>query len=457
MAATLKTILGVIGNETPSSVKTFGHNEAIIALLKHFGMDVTQVTKYYKLLTDLEWINESIEDFDADVLATVENMTSHGYETESEPEICTYAPVEIDLDQIKKTSCVISPEDLANTECDEEEYEKDETNDMNKAIAEDLKARERHFKRFEKAARKANLEAKRIGYGMAQNYTLPTINLSFASVQKKSATNNLVLPITDVHYGEIVSSKATFNNNYNGEIAQKRLAFLFSEAQQTAASYGCETAYVLLGGDLISGAIHTDLDKSNEYPVLECANKVSRIFIALIKEYAKVFKKVQVMCVPGNHSRTFKKPSTKDIVRNNYEYTIFNQIDCALEEYKNVSVTIETETPYAFFNVGKQLWMLEHGDRYSTPNKIPAEIRNTLNLMHADVCVMGHWHDMFEYHVERGDAKNATVVLNGSVIGPNDFATWKIKKHSAAASKCFITDGSDIICNKTIMLDHIQG
>ena len=458
MAKSSKQLAHVIGRPTCPESKQFGKNIGIANLLMHFNLDPSKVAPYCEELIEAGWLAPSTKPakFKENIEATLKFITTKVSTKD------TIAPPKNPKDRL-------SPDDEPDAEVVEEcpmfSYTEEELVGSAERFKFEMKKRERELKRLRQEAFIGKQKVNRMATAAAQ--VQPAVfNIKLVNSGKASGKNHCVMPISDLHFGEVVQPNVTYGfNKYNPEIAAHRLVKLFAEAYRYATTEGCDDLHILLLGDMISGEIHDELRESNSYTAPKCVSMLNSLLIGMILQYAKLFKRVTVSCVVGNHSRTGKKLQSKNRSMDNYEHIIYSTIKDRCEaEAKNIKVEFDDEAPFLVTNVGNQKWMLEHGDRYkgSTAaagaiNTVLRNIGNDLRRNHADVAIMGHWHTGAEGAVDsREDGRMTKVYINPSIVGPDDFATTVLHAFYPAESNIFITTGDAVKSKISIDLSDIQ-
>lgn len=195
---------------------------------------------------------------------------------------------------------------------------------------------------------------------------------------KGTGRQAVVLHLSDLHVGETVDrDEVSGVNCYDIEISRKRIGRLFEKAallMTTAwpASDGApERLYVLLGGDLISGAglhpEHAETDGGTAFEQVKFAAEyisagVLRLHNALVKKFKRPVG-ISCISVVGNHGRsTFGKPRTKLVSLQSYDTLVADFVEASLRHIP----TIKHYQPRgfdAYFDVAGWPALLTHGDR----------------------------------------------------------------------------------------------
>jgi predicted phosphodiesterase len=458
MPKTSKKLSHVIGRPSNTESKLFGKNLGIANLLMHFNFDKARVEAYLHELIEAGWLapNTKPAKFKENIEETCKFITT------PVSEVGTVKP-------LKNPRERLSPDDEPEVQVFEDHPMFDYSDEERQGAEERYKF---EMKKTERSLRKLRQEAF-IGKQKVNRMAIAAASVKPAEIKlnlvdaKVKGSNYCVMPISDLHFGEVVQPNATYcYNKYNPEIAQKRLVRLFEETYRHAKAEGCDKLHILLLGDLISGEIHDELRESNAFTAPKCVSVLNSILIGIILEYAKLFKSVSIACVVGNHSRTGKKLQAHNRSLDNYEHIIYSTIKDRCEaEAKNITVEFDEEAPFAITTIGNQRWMIEHGDRYkgSTAaagaiNTVLRNIGNDIRHNHADVAIMGHWHVGAAGAVDaREDGRMTKVFINPSMVGPDPFAVTTLHAFYPAESNVFITDGNKIKSKIEIDLSEIQG
>jgi len=223
---------------------------------------------------------------------------------------------------------------------------------------------------------------------------------------KKNEHGTAVLHISDWHIG----SKENVNgfNNFNYEIACERVKTLANKyigwTKMHRAMYDIDELVIIATGDMISGDIHEELLRTNEFSVPEQCVKAATLIAKLTNSLSPLFKKVRVeYIVADNHSRTTKKIQFGD-GKNSYNYLVGYMSKILLSNVKNVEFNLYPEIQKVI-QVEKLRYLITHGNCvrggfagipfYSMQRKVGAEAAVRMNMgdsYHFDKIVMGHYH-----------------------------------------------------------------
>lgn len=273
------------------------------------------------------------------------------------------------------------------------------------------------------------------------------------NVRKDSivSKNYLILPISDVHYGEIIKSSQINNiNEYNCEIAKNRILKLFNESIKYAEENKCSDLYIMFLGDIFSGNIHDELLMTNEYPISVCVMEFYEFISQLIDSIKSNFSHIYIRGVVGNHPRFSKKPQNKNKAINSYEYFLYNGLSYKFKDDNKISVNI-AKSAIDYVSIGNYVWKIDHGDSYKGGSSPSGPINNILknsmqdrNIIEAltgqkyDFELLGHFH---QPSINYMNSTNVPIIVNGSILGPNEFSINNLHIAFPSSSYLISTDG----------------
>lgn len=222
----------------------------------------------------------------------------------------------------------------------------------------------------------------------------------------------LIVHVTDLHAGIKISNPF---NQYSMDDLKQRMGRYVQKISMIQARSGAKAAYIVLGGDLISGIIHTPLRIENNENVIEQVVQVANILGDFIFDLSAYFAEVHVYGVPGNHSRIMANKA--DQYKGEYLDTLVLYILKAL--FRDIQkVDVITKNPIdesiGSFEVLGNLVYFVHGDKDS-----PAQVVQKLTLMlgrQPDICLMGHRHTN-----AMSTVYDTKVIESGCVSGPDNY------------------------------------
>jgi predicted phosphodiesterase len=231
-----------------------------------------------------------------------------------------------------------------------------------------------------------------------------------------SSDNDLIIHLTDIHCGvDIISPFNTFNT----EVLKDRLHKYLNEISEIQKTYNSENAYLLLGGDLLSGIIHTNSRIEAKENVVMQIMTVTDLISNFVYELSKIFNQVEVHTTAGNHSRAMANKS-EAIRGENFDLLIPFTCSKDLKDIKNVKfVDNQLESDIATFTVRGHMVYATHGDKDTTKNVVyhMTNFARKAKLPLPDICFLGHRHTNSMETID--DVK---VIQSGCVDGMDGYA-----------------------------------
>ncbi len=253
-----------------------------------------------------------------------------------------------------------------------------------------------------------------------------------SSPKKESSSRTIIAHISDTHYGSNIRASEMANvNEYTWEIAARRTALLMQQVASYKPQYRKDTDLVLcINGDIIAGQIHNQ-EWFVDLLTTQFSGTVSILSQAI--SYASAnFRKVRVICTPGNHGRNVGKADKGRATTQKWD-SYENMIYIALREIFKNNKSIEfiiPEAPYALFEVQGHKFFQTHGDTVvSVGNPGTAlnmkSINNQINKINAGIegskiagLLVGHVHTPTVQLTESG----CMLLINGCLSGTDPFA-----------------------------------
>lgn len=243
---------------------------------------------------------------------------------------------------------------------------------------------------------------------------------------------------SDWHWGEVVLGPEVRGlNQFNREISHARLHTLVTKTIELCFDHrkspDASRIIVCLGGDMISGIIHEELQDTNHEYLMETLYDLTDKLHWALSELLKVFKHVAVYCVVGNHGRMGKKPRYKGKVKTSYEWGLYKNLQVLFKSNPDIVFNIPDSADIPF-SVNGVDFLLTHGDTLGVKGgdgiigAVGPIIRGKTKIKgaearvnrHFGVLLIGHWHQWMPL------AHNG-VVVNGSMKGFDEFAMLAIR------------------------------
>lgn len=346
--------------------------------------------------------------------------------------------------------------------------ERDALADEGKQLRLRLKAAEKSLKRREQAEVTA-AELRKTIYGLSEVVPNPP---KWINPKIGKDVPNVSVPVamwSDWHAGERVRPGEVGGlNEFNNRICRERIERLVNITIELAKKHMGKIEYpgivVCLGGDMISGNIHEELRETNEGTVQQILFWLQDTLAAALTRMADEFGQVFVPCVVGNHGRMKHKPHAKHRAFENYEWSLYQQLERHFKVKGDTRVRFYIpDGPDAFFNVLGHRILLTHGDALGVKGgdgiigAIGPIARGSVKIGRSEAAVgrdfdtlmVGHWHT----YIPRGEA--SPVAVNGTLKGFDEFAhtILRVPYSRPSQSLMFIHSEHGITAQWQVFLD----
>lgn len=248
--------------------------------------------------------------------------------------------------------------------------------------------------------------------------------------------------LSDWHIEETVNpAMVNGMNEYTLDIAAKRSSQVFSSIarllKRESSDQKIDTLVVGVIGDMISGNIHTELLENCSLRPMEAMMYCEELIVNglnFLLENTKV--DILVVWRVGNHARITRRIHVSTEQGNNLETVMFHHIRTYFRN--NPRVRFEMSDGYLQYTelFGKYniCWQHGHAVQYQggvggITIPINKAIAQWQKMKHADLYVMGHWHQFFD---------GGNFIVNGSLIGYSPYSVF-IKAGYESPKQAFFT------------------
>lgn len=215
-----------------------------------------------------------------------------------------------------------------------------------------------------------------------------------------------VAPWADWHLGETVTLAETAGRNeYSAAIAEDRVRRLVDNTIDLVRNHGPRNTpgiVIPLMGDFVSGGLHPDLQKTDEFEVLPSILRCRDIMVAALGRMADEFGSVYCPAVCGNHGRLTHKPEFKRYVYKNADWLIYQLLIRHFENDPRVVIDVKPSNEILFSVFGTRILAM-HGDMMGVKGGdgiigslgpiARGEVKVRGHAFEAyDVLLIGHWH-----------------------------------------------------------------
>lgn len=228
--------------------------------------------------------------------------------------------------------------------------------------------------------------------------------------------SDMIIHVTDVHCGVNIVSPF---NTYNFEILQERLKKYLDEILEIRDTYNSQNAYVILGGDMLHGLIHTNARIEAKENIIEQIKKVSDVIGHFIDVLRYQFSNVFVYTTPGNHGRSMA--SKEEAIRGeNFDLLVPYVLSKDFKRVENVFIEENTlDVNIATFNVRGWNVYASHGDKENEKTVVynMTKLARRAGYPLPDMCYLGHRHTNGLTTVDE-----VKVIQSGCVDGMDSYA-----------------------------------
>jgi len=234
---------------------------------------------------------------------------------------------------------------------------------------------------------------------------------------------------SDWHWGEIVHpGQVNGVNEYNLAIAQDRAKRMVERTinllHKTLVNPVYPGIVFALGGDMVSGDIHEELQATNEVEIMPTVLDLWGVLAWCIERLAEAFGKVFVPCVSGNHGRNTHKIRAKGRNFTSFDWLLYNFLAKRFESDKRITF-FTPDGPDAYYRVYNHRYLLTHGDQFRGGDGMIGALgpiirgdhkkrsRNGQIDMEYDTMILGHWHQ---------DIFLKRLIVNSSLKGYDEYA-----------------------------------
>lgn len=233
------------------------------------------------------------------------------------------------------------------------------------------------------------------------------------------------------HIGETINKQEMGDlNEYNFDVFVRRLQFIIEKTisftQDNMSNHTFEELQLFLTGDMVSGIIHEELVETNELHIVDQSLLGALVVAQAIQDLARVFPRVVVTGVAGNHGRTQPQKQFKHKGTKSWDYVFYNTLALLLRNQPNVTFIIP-QSYWAVVEVQGQLFQVQHGDTIKSWGGIPFYGLNRETAKWVEIhatqgrfiryYVTSHFHTKAILQSGYGER-----IMNGSLKGGDEYA-----------------------------------
>lgn len=229
---------------------------------------------------------------------------------------------------------------------------------------------------------------------------------------------------SDWHLEEVVyPDQVAGVNEYNLTIAEQRARRFFAGiwwlVQHHRQSFDISTVLLWIGGDIITGYIHEELEETNPLSPIEAMLFAKGIFIAGIDFLLSCGLELKIPCSFGNHGRVHKRKRLKTGAQNSFEWLLYRSLEEHYQGDPRVEFVVD-KSAHQYVDVYGFKLHFHHGDdvRYAggvggVSIPLNKRVAQWDRIRRCDYHNVGHFHQFLD---------GGIWMVNGSLIGYSEFA-----------------------------------
>ena len=231
---------------------------------------------------------------------------------------------------------------------------------------------------------------------------------------------------SDWHVEERVEPEAiSGRNEYSLEIAHRRAARFFDGIEWLCAhhrrAFAIRDVVLWLGGDLMTGYIHPELEELNQLAPVEVTLELRRMLRAGLRQLLAdpQLERLMVPCSYGNHGRTTEKKRITSGAANSFEWMLYQVLADDFADEPRVTFHAP-QSAHIYVDVYGRTLHFTHGDEvryWGGVGGLSIPLKKRLpkwdSVRRSDLHHCGHFHEFLDL---------GHTLVNGSLIGYNAFA-----------------------------------
>ena len=269
------------------------------------------------------------------------------------------------------------------------------------------------------------------------------VNFDVCEKTNITSDNDILVILSDFHIGQCFSS---IWGEYNTDIAKKRLNQLLNEVIAIQKLHNSENCYLSLQGDMLSGNIHKTIQVTNRENVIEQIKIASELISSFCYELSKVFNKVFISSVVGNHSRMDRKDEALHDER--LDDVISWGVELSLKHIENIHMLKQNfDSGIAEMKIRDKSYIAVHGDYDRYTNTGVYNLCMHLGFIPYAI-TYGHLHTCAV-----DEASGVKMIRGGSLAGSGDFYTIEKRLSGKPSQMVCVCNDKGVFCYYPIELD----
>ena len=255
--------------------------------------------------------------------------------------------------------------------------------------------------------------------------------------------NDVFIILSDFHIGQCFSSAW---GEYNSNIAKKRLNQLLNEVVAIQKMHNSENCFISLQGDMISGNIHKTIQVTNRENVIEQIKVASELISSFCYEISKVFNKVFITSVVGNHSRMDRKDEALHDER--LDDIISWGVELSLKHIDNIYMLENNiDSGIAKMDIRGKVYVGVHGDYDRYSNSGVSNLCMHLGFIPYAI-TYGHLHTC-----AIDETNGVKMIRGGSLAGSGDSYTIEKRLSGKPSQMVCVCNKNGVVCYYPIELN----
>ena len=269
------------------------------------------------------------------------------------------------------------------------------------------------------------------------------VNFDVCEKTNITSDNDILVILSDFHIGQCFSSVW---GEYNTDIAKKRLNQLLNEVIAIQKLHNSENCYLSLQGDMLSGNIHKTIQVTNRENVIEQIKIASELISSFCYELSKVFNKVFISSVVGNHSRMDRKDEALHDER--LDDVISWGVELSLKHIENIHMLKQNfDSGIAEMKIRDKSYIAVHGDYDRYTNTGVYNLCMHLGFIPYAI-TYGHLHTC-----AIDEASGVKMIRGGSLAGSGDSYTIEKRLSGKPSQMVCVCNDKGVSCYYPIELD----
>lgn len=258
-----------------------------------------------------------------------------------------------------------------------------------------------------------------------------------------TSDNDILIILSDFHIGQCFRS---IWGEYNSDIAKKRLNQLLNEVTAIQKMHNSENCYISLQGDMLSGNIHKTVQVTNRENVIEQIKMATELISSFCYEVSKVFNKVYMSSVVGNHSRMDRKEDSLHDER--LDDIISWGVELSLKHIDNFYILNRNlDNGIATMDIRNKIYVAVHGDYDRYNNTGVSNLCMHLGFIPYAI-TFGHLHTCAV-----DETNGVKMIRGGSLAGSGDNYTIERRLSGKPSQMVCVCNKRGVACYYPIELD----